>query len=54
LFGPEHGEGALRVGGLELDSRTATALSIILMVFGAILTAKSIAERHFAINGRIK
>jgi len=48
VFGPERGEEALRLGGLDLDSRTATALSIIFMVFGAIVTLKALAERHFA------
>lgn len=51
VFGPEHGEEALRLGGLDLDSRTATALSIIFMVFGTIVTLRALAERRFA-SGR--
>jgi len=54
LFGPEQGEEALRVGGLDLDSRTATALSLIFMVFGAIVTLKALAERRFASGDRTK
>lgn len=52
VFGPERGEEALRVGGVDLDSRTATALSIILMVFGAIVTLRALAERRFASDRR--
>ena len=48
LFGPEHGADPLMVAGLDLDSRTATALSIIGMVFGMILALRAFAERHFA------
>ncbi len=51
VFGPAHGEAPLMVAGMDLDSRTATAVSIIFMVFGAILTLKSLAERRFAGGG---
>jgi hypothetical protein len=52
LFGPEHGEQALMVAGLELDSRTATALSIIVTVFGLILALKTFGE--WILNNRTK
>lgn len=36
----EHGRDALIIAGLELDSGTATALSLICMVSGVILTLR--------------
>jgi hypothetical protein len=47
LFGPEQHEPSLAFAGLILHPRTATALSIILMVFGAVMTLKSFAEWKF-------
>ena len=54
LFGPQHGAEPLMIAGLDLDSRTATALSIIGMVFGVILALRTFAERHFASSDRTK
>jgi hypothetical protein len=45
LFGPEQHEPDLRFAGLVLRPRTATAVSVLFMVFGALMTLKSIAER---------
>jgi hypothetical protein len=54
LFGPQHGQEPLMVAGLDLDSRTATALSIIGMVFGVILALRTFAEQRFASSDRAK
>jgi len=48
LFGPKQGEAPFRVAGLDLDSRTATAVSLIFMLFGVLPTLKTLAERHLA------
>jgi hypothetical protein len=47
LFGPEQHEPDLTFVGLVLRPRTATALSIIFMVFGGLMTLKSLAEWKF-------
>jgi hypothetical protein len=47
LFGPEHHEPALTFAGFVLRPQTATALSIIFMLFGALLTLRSILEWKF-------
>lgn len=47
LFGPEQHEPDLRFAGLVLRPRTASALSVIFMVFGVVTTLKSFAEWKF-------
>ena len=47
LFGPEQHEPALTFAGVVLRPRTATALSIIFMVFDALLTLRSIVAWKF-------
>jgi len=54
LFGPEHGEEALMIAGLDLDYRTATALSIIGMVLGTLLALRFLAEWMFERKDRAK
>ena len=47
LFGPELHEPPLAFAGLVLRPRTATIVSILFMVVGALFTLKSFAEWKF-------
>jgi len=54
LLDPESCAQALMNVGVHLKPRTITALSIIGMVFGLVLTLKTLAERRFAGGSQTK
>ena len=54
LLDPESRVQALMNVGLHLNPPTITALSIIGMVFGLVMTLKTLAERHFTGGSQTK
>jgi len=54
LVGPERREEVLLLVGVRLNPRTVSGLSIIGMVFGLVMTLKTLAERRFAGSSQTK